>query len=308
MPPSLCRVALVVSALMAAVGCTPIKPQGKPILSSVRMPPHSVGLEIVFVRCPADDPRVNKELWTEIDETPFPAELRRLWAQNGFRVGIVAGPIPNVLAELVEVKPTAPPDTPTKTLTSKEKQAKAEADKEQKIEDAANLAADPRVRIRQLSLRPGQRSEIIASSVYDEWPVLTCDGGDISGQTYAQAQGVFGMKIANQRDSRVQLELVPELLHGQSRQRWVGEQGVLRLETGRAKRAFDKMAIRATLSSGQILALSCLPNRLGSVGNYFFTEKQPGKMEQKLLLVRLIQRQHDDILPTPDAMPLDNVR
>jgi hypothetical protein len=308
MPSSFRRIALVVPALVAMVGCTPIKPQGKPILTPARMPPHSVGVEIFFVRSPVDDPRLNQQLWSEVDETPFPVESRRLWAQNGFRVGVVAGQIPDVLAELMEMKATGPAEEPVKEpATPQDKKEKEEADQDKRLDEAASLGTEPRVRVRQMNLRPGQRSEVVASSVYDEWPVLTCERGDVSGQTYYQAQGIFGMKIANQRDGRVQLELVPELFYGQSRQRWVGEQGVLRLEAGRPKRAFTNLAIQGTLARGQILAVSCLPNRPGSIGNYFFNDKQQGKIEQKLLLIRLLKTQHDDILPAPDVMPMDNV-
>ena len=81
------------------------------------------------------------------------------------------------------------------------------------------------------------------------------------------------MKSFPQPDGRVRLELVPELHHGQPRQRWIGEQGVLRLDASRPKRTFDDLALSAELAPGAMLVLSSLPNRPGSLGHHFFTEK-----------------------------------
>jgi hypothetical protein len=175
--------------------------------------------------------------------------------------------------------------------------------------EKANLSEtdeQPRVTRRHLQIRAGQRSEIIASGVYDKLPVLVNDRGQLCGQTYNQAQGIFAVKTFPQQDGRVQLELAPELHHDQPRQRWVGSQGVLRLESGRPKEEFADLAIRAELASGGMLVLSSLPNRTGSMGHHFFTENN-GKLEQKLLIVRLSQTQQDGLfnLPdTPDALKL----
>ena len=134
------------------------------------------------------------------------------------------------------------------------------------------LDAEPRVVRRHLQLRAGQRSEILASAVYPQLPVLVYAAGQLSGQTYDDAQGVFAVKSFPQPDGRVRLELVPELHYGQPRQRWVGSQGMLRLETGRAKQVYDDMTLTADLSPGAMLVLSSLPNRPGSLGHHFFTQ------------------------------------
>jgi len=65
---------------------------------------------------------------------------------------------------------------------------------------------------------------------------------------------------------------------------------MLRLESSRPKREFDDMTITADLAPGAMLVLTSLPNRPGSLGHHFFTEKT-GRLEQKLLIVRLAQTQ-----------------
>lgn len=273
-------------ALAALPACSPLKPHGKSPLSPVQMNPQSVALDIFFIRCPAGDPRLNDRLWTEVDEQVFSNDSRYQWNQNGFRLGVVMGQIPVVLSQLLELSDKGEAeatDTPGRV----------------------DLQQDPRVVQRHLELRPGQRGEVVASGVYDEWPVLMCEAGEVSGHTYQQAQGQFALRVANENDGRVRLELTPEMTYGDIRQRWVGGQGMLRLEAGRPKRSFDSMATAATLARGQILVVSSLPQRPGSLGSHFFSDQRDGKPEQKLLVIRLAQAQHNDLLAPAEVLPLD---
>ena len=276
MSPSLGRIVLLLPACWALIGCASLKTAGKSPLGRVQMSPDSVVLEIFFVRFPFGDPGVNRQLWQEVDEQHFPAELRRRLSRNGFRVGLLSGQLPLSLSKLLELE-----DKPVPT-----------GDAEQtKLDD---LESPPRCLRRRLQIRTGRRSEIVTSGVYDQLPVLICEPGQLWGQTYSQAQALLAVKALPERDGRVRLELVPELHHDQARQRWVGSQGTLRLEAGRPRRVFDEMGISATLVPGSMLILSSLPERRGSLGHHFFTE-QGGQLEQKLLVVRLAQTKHDDL-------------
>ena len=247
---------IVLLAVLAMAGCnTPLR-QGKSPLLPAQMSPDSVVLEIFFIRFPFGDPTVNEKLWEEIDEQQFSPALRERLARNGFRAGMVSGQIPIELSKLLELSDKPAP-------TGELQDAKIE-----------NLEAEPRVVRRHLQLRAGQRSEIIASGVYAQLPVLMCESGQLCGQTYSQAQGMFAVKSFPQPDGRIRLELVPELHHDQPRQRWVGSQGVLRLETSRPKRVFDDLELSPELAPGAMLVLSSLSNRPGSLGHYFFTENE----------------------------------
>ena len=56
-----------------------------------------------------------------------------------------------------------------------------------------------------------------------------------------------------------------------------------------------------------MLVLTALPDRPGSVGNYFFTDDSSGQPEQKLLLIRLAQTQHDGLFSPEEILPLDDL-
>jgi hypothetical protein len=281
-------------ALLAAVtticGCTPTLSKGKLSLAPAQMSPDSVGLELFFVRCPFGDPDVNTKLWQEIDEQHLPADLRERLARNGFRAGVVSGQVPVELSKLLELS-DKPPSGPASGSDSSGAKVNEQS-------------SEPLVVRRHLQLRAAQRSEIIASSIYPHLPVLVWESGQVSGRTYDDAQGIFAAKSFPQPDGRVRLQLVPELHHDQAKERWVGSQGVFRLETNRPKKVFEDLTLTADLSPGAMLVLTSLPNRQGSLGHHFFTENN-GRLEQKLLVIRLSQTQHDGLFVPPEPLRLD---
>jgi hypothetical protein len=250
------------------------------------MSKDSCVLEIFFARFPFDDPDANVDLWQDVDEQHFPARLRKSLAGNGFRVGLVGGQMPMALSKLLELG---------------DKPAPAGDAAETKVTD---MKEEPTVLRRRLQTRAACRSEVVSSDTYDQLPVLIAADGQVCGETYCQAQAIWAVKAFPEADGRVRIELVPELHHDQTRQRWVGKQGMLRLETSRPRRVFDDMAISATLSPGAMLVMTSLPNRTGSLGHHFFTEKND-QLEQKLVVIRLAQTQHDDLFSPSTPLDLD---
>jgi hypothetical protein len=284
--PSGRRQVVLLSAVLAIAGCTTPLHKGKSPLTPAQMWSDSVVLDVFFVRYPFGDPAVNEKLWEEIDEQQFPPELRERLTRNGFRAGLVSGRMPMELSKLLELGDKPAPDG----LVA-----------ETKLDD---LQAQPRVLRQHLQLRAGHRGEVVASGVYEELPVLVCEPGQLGGQPYSQAQGILAVKSSPQPDGRVRLELVPELHHGQPRVNYVAKQGMLLQVAGRPKRVFDDMTLTADLSPGAMLVMSSLSNRPGSLGHHFFTEND-GRLEQKLLIVRLSQTQHDALFNPPEPLKLE---
>jgi hypothetical protein len=278
------RIPLLVALGLVVSGCVNPALRPAPSLPPAQMPPDSVGMDVIFIRFPLGDAELNGKLWADVDEQHFPAQLRRELARNGFRVGVIGNEVPPPLAKLLELADKPPP-----------RDAMQEA-RPADMEDANHPIG------RHLQMRAGGRNEIIASGVYEQMPLLVREGGELHGQTYSQAQGIFAAKAFPQSDSRVRVELVPELHHDQPRRRFVGDQGMMRLETSRPRRVFDDLAISAVLSPGTMLILTALPDRPGSLGHYFFTEGEDNHLKQKLLVLRLCQTQHDDLIAPP---PLD---
>jgi len=273
--------------LAALCSCAPLhRPVGKSPLVQPQMSPDSVVLDIIFSRFPFGDERANQSLWKEVDEQQFSTELRGRLAECGFRVGVVSGQVPRELSQLLELS-----DNPQTGI-------------EQSV-PVEDLDSAPNVVPRHVQCRPGKRIEVAASNIYDELPVLTRESG-LCGKTYAKAQGMLAIKSYPEPDGRVRVELVPELHYGDQRQRWVGGQGTFRMEAGRERRVFDDLKMSATLAPGEMLLLSSLDCRKGSIGHSFFTDDSSGKLEQKLVVIRLSQTQHDGVF-APEVLPLEKL-
>jgi hypothetical protein len=276
MPSRLNKTTAALLALLAIGGCSKPLIKGKSPLAVARMSPDSCVLDIFIVRAPIGDSKVNDDLWRELDEQYFSADLRTRLMRNGFRVGLADGQIPVALSDLLEL---ADKPAPTNEVPGT---------------NVADLDIKPRVTRQHLQARAGRPCEVVTSDTYDQLHVLVCESDRLGGETFSQAQGVFTLRTFPLPDGRVRVDMTPEVQHDQARQHWVAEQGMMRLDSGRPKRVFEELAVSATLSPGGTLVMTSLPNRSGSLGHHFFSDSK-GRMEQKILVVRLSQTQHDGL-------------
>lgn len=291
MPRLPCRITWFVPLLLAVcASCTPFKPKGKSPLAPARMSPDAMVLDVFFVPVKFDDPEANVVLWQELDEQHFLPEVRRELGEHGFRVGLTGGQIPISLSRLLDLKDKPAPGSGDSTLQF----------------DAVD--SEVGVLRRHMPLRPGRRGEIHASRTYDKVPVLATDAtGHLSGRDYRKAEGVLSVKAYPQSDGRVRLDLIPELHHGDVKQRFVGDRGMWRLEAGKARKPFDELAFSATLTPGHMLVIGNLSNRPGSLGHYFLTDDSSGDLQQRFLVLRLTHTQHDDLFAPSEPLPLDEL-
>jgi hypothetical protein len=274
-------VAFVVAS--AALGChwgPQNAPKGESLLKPVGLAEDGVQLEIISVHFSQHDDELNGSMWKEIDEQQLPTAARRALAENGFRVGMVNGQLPPALMRLLteaEKKPA--------TIT----------------EAAARLEQTSPVSRQQMQLHSGWKGEIIASNIYPEVPLFTTEQGSVSGHTYRQAQGILAAKTKALGDQRVTVCLTPELQYGQEQQTWVSEDGRLMPQSGKPKHVFEHLAFDTTLATNQMLVLTALPERGGTLGHYFFTEPQGASDDarQKLIVIRLAKTRYDDLFSVP---------
>ena len=279
----LCALAVAI----AAPGCRLMEPQssGKSPLLPLTAMSETVKLEVFFARFPAGDTALNSALWNEIDEQAFPPERRRELAENGLRAGLIGSHVPVEMARLLTLT-----DAPQKPAE----------------EQTVNLEQEPAVTMRLLAVRPNRRSEVIASQIYDELSLLTREDDRIVGRTYSKAEGRFALRASVQADGRVQIELLPELHYGEQQQRWNAVDGVIRLEAARPKRVFEQLKLKAPIAPGQMLVVTCQPDRPGSLGYQFFTEPKADSLLQKILIIRLAQAGSDPSFEVKTTAPADS--
>jgi hypothetical protein len=255
--------------------------------------PDSVALEIIWARFPQNDEELNGSVWSQIDETQLTPAVRRELADNGFRVGVLAGMPPAAIARVLDLKGEPTTDAATKTVEVTDDPMAVHG-------QAADLMKEPTVKRRLMQLRRGRRAEIQASDVLDSVPMLLTSGRELGGRTYRDAQAVYALQVDPRPDQTVGIELTPELHHGQSRVRWTGgDDGILRQLPARDHEVFDSMRMKVRLSPGEMLVLMSLPDAESRLGHYFHTVETADGPQQKLVLIRLAQVPRSDTFDIP---------
>lgn len=260
------------------------------------VPPKSVKntviLDVLFVRYSPQDHEFRDAVWGEVDELHFPPELRRRLDSNGFRVGVLSGPLPLALESRLQLASTAPAGTTPNTPLP------------------VDLEKKSATRQRQLRIGGGRRANILVLGERERLPELTMlmreDDGRVEGRTFQQVQGLFATKAYPQGDGTVKLELTPELEHGKPQKRFIPGDGMFHVEFGPPHEIIDQLRCTANLAPGQIIAISAHLERPGSLGYQFFTESEGGKTEHKMLLVRLAHTEFDDRFSTTPAVSPEN--
>ena len=282
----LLRIAILSCLALPAVGCQWVAPRAseRSLLTVAKPSTDSACLEVFFAKFPAGAAEINGPMWDEIDEQQFSPQVRRLLAQNGFRAGVVGSHVPLELAKLLKLT-----DAPRKPAS----------------EQVQSLDAEPTVTLRVLHSRSGQRNEVLSSQIYEQLPLLVREGDGLRGRTYYKAEGRFGLRSFPEADGRVRLELQPELHHGDPQQKWVGSDGIMRLDSGRPKQVFEELGIKVALLPGQMLVMTNLVDRPGSLGHYFFTEPKSETLTQRLLVVRAAGAAEDQLFQDSSTKVVD---
>ena len=258
------------------------------LLAPARMSDDSIVLDLWFIRIPSDDP-AHERLWQDVDEHVLPSDLRLRLARNGFRAGVCGPQIPRALQELLQQESATPIE-----------EAARPTDPDGATSDDSDPAAGlpvvgkpqlpetaPQVRHRHLQIRPEMESRVVASDVLERLSTLTNMDGRVKGQTYYNAQAVFTL-TAHRWEGGARLELLPEIHHGQARQTYVPIDGGYGLELARPKQSYEKLRLTVDLAAGEMLFLSAMPDRPGSLGYQFFRNSRPAGT-QKVLVIRLSQ-------------------
>lgn len=277
------RLALALILATCAVGCTSsaISARNKSLLAPFKPSLETSTLEVSFVRHEYKLPALNDELWTQVDETAIPADVRSALLRNGLRAGVISGALPLDLESMLSGPPqAAPPSTESPAAAS------------------TQPASAPTISRRTLHVLPNQRSELLASDVYERLNLLMREENEGTGHEYFKARCALAVTATPLGDGRVRLAIVPEVQHGEARQQYRGDDGMWRVDSSRPKVTLNSMAFDVVLAPDQSVVLGVRADRPASVGHYFFTEPVGGELEQKLLLIRFAGNRYDQLLLT----------
>ena len=247
------------------------------ILKAVRSGPDRATLEIIQVRVPADDKKLAAELWQAADEQRFDLDVRNRLVSNGFRAGVIGGTIPDALSRSLNLQSEMPEATNEEVITDE--------------------SATPKVTRRVLQLKRREPATIQTSPVQPSVHVLLNTASGLQGKSYEEVQGVYTLRSEGVPGQKVEVQLTPELQFGELRNRYgPSDQGIFVMTPSRERKVFDQMKMSVALSPGEMLVVSGVPEASGSLGNAFHAEQRGDTVEQKLVLIRLVQVPDSEIL------------
>ena len=259
----------------------PVPEDPQSFLKAVKTAPDSVALEIFQVRYPATDNELDEQLWQAVDEQRLDVDLRHGLIRNGFRAGVLGGAVPDRLAQVLNLESEMPETQAARVITGQ--------------------SADPSVTRRVVQLSRSESATIQVSRLRDTLNVMMTGEGGLRGQSYEQVQAAYSMRAEAVAGQRVVLRLMPELQHGDLRNRYAGsDQGIFLVTPSRERELYDALELNVEMTAGEILVVGGLPDASGSLGHAFHAENQRGPSELKLILIRLVEVPGSEILADVD--------
>lgn len=278
--------------LLWAGGCAlwEAETEPAPALPPSRLSADSVVLEIAFVKLPAEPTasdsdtatlpnKSNGDWWAFADEQQFPVEVRAALGKNGIRCGVLGEHLPDELRALL----------PTESETT-------ESDPNVALERVIAEGATGQ----RLPCRAGRRAEIQLGKSEVRRVMLWSEGDQACGETFENSQCLLAATTWPRGDGRVKLSLVPELKHGEVRNRYVGQEGRFLIEAGQEQKVFNSLRLDCELAPGETLAIAATPE-LKSLGSQFFADAASG--ERRLVLIRLALTQDDGLFAAEASAP-----
>ncbi|MDR1923896.1 MAG: hypothetical protein LBQ66_05945 [Planctomycetaceae bacterium] len=242
------------------------------ILQRGDVPIDTVSIEIFNVRITPETEQYIDDLWQETDEQIIPASVRLNLFRNGIRVGIQGSQISSTLSKLINV--TGTPEMPRYINGMREF-------------DVSEMTRELTVTKQFQHVFPGTRVVLkpFESPLY-ELSLFDRESSQIWGKTYTNALGLFALTTNPQSDGKVRFEVVPELEYGLPETKMYSRQGIMFTETGKPRRIFEQLAIKADLLVGNWLILGPTSINCQGVGRCFFVRGEEQK-EQKIVAIRL---------------------
>ena len=287
-PPAIARWLLpIVASLLAATGCRflgsaavvhgPFSDEPVAVGSREKPARRTIPLEVLFVRCSAEDQQLREVIWEHVDEQVIADERRRALNANGLRVGVVTGHLPNELAERLTASSIDEP-----------------------VGDVAGV--DPTRSRRLLQLLPGRRSELVMATRLSSLVLMEQCAGEVCGGTFHDATPLLALEASPSADGRVRLEAVPEVKHGPIEKSWAGEDGMFRLEAGQRRHRMEHLTVDVTLPTGGLLLVGCAGDPATTVGDGLLRDHVEGDHGTvRLIVIRPLARSVDPAFADTDA-------
>jgi hypothetical protein len=258
--------------------------------NEVRLPPNpmmprAVALEIAVAQIDQDQLETLETLWNQLDHQAIDLETRKRLDQNGLRAGVVPPKPPESLNQLLEDKPIDVSDL--------------EPWQQQFVRSGHNKQ---RRLILHERIQNGE-GEAHQVPVSDVLPVATWSVATFDSQSTGQGEQVrvfCKLTTYPKGDGRVTIELVPEIHHGRQRPTIGVADEAFFFKNQQSVQVLNELKVMYSLRPGETLIMG--PNaQLSELGGVMFGHGQRNDFWHRLLLIRLVRTQHDDLFETKNT-------
>lgn len=211
------------------------------VLGKIPTSKTAVALEIVFVERPINDPLLGSQLWDEVDQIgSLPPNERKALEEAGFRVGRVGANPPLALQTLMGL--------------------------------STDLGAKEERRLvgRRVVLPSGAETEINTGVVHPQSLIRIPLADGAETKSLENVRGVFRMKASQLQDGWARIEFLPEIHHGQIKNRPVAVAGEWQVPAAQAIEKLYRQKFTLDLNLGEMVIISGEPEPKDSVGSHFF--------------------------------------
>lgn len=245
-----------------------------------RMSPDAVSLEVAVAQLDEEQNELIEKFWALLDQQKIPFEHRKVLDANGFRAAVVPAHVPGALRELLKPREIDP-----ESLNSFQKQM---YDKDL-LKPVERLIVHDKVQN-----RDAESQELPVSSVHPEmnWLISTPRGK--SAGAGKSVRGVFSIKTFPNGDGSVRVKLLPQIHHGEPRtQIGVFDKSFL-FQSQQSIVDLADLATEIELLPGETLVVGATSD-VDDLGKLFFGTPGSDQKHQRLVLIRLVQTQWDDL-------------
>src|SRR5262245_2161173 len=228
----------------------------------------AVVLMTALIDRPGGDPYLTDGLWAAADK-PLPHETAALLSENGLRVGVITG---------------IPP-----------------------AEFSALVTSDRATTARRLNLRRMNEPKIVpvlGPVEALEYSVLPGLKADRVGVSVGGAECGFEVTPTTATADRVTLTIKPQVQHG-PRQSWLktaADGTGFAWDTRKPLEDYPALSCSVTIGRGDFLVIGATDKPAGTLGEAFFFAKEPGRVRQRVLVIRASRGGPDDA-GVADAAP-----
>lgn len=227
-------------------------------------PLDAVELEVFLIERPQGDPLTGNVLWQDLDQiSSVDAATRERLRTNGLRFGIAGSAVPYALGGLT----STPHDQGAGDRT-----------------------------MRQVYTAPsGAAHEFACGTLPSPVIIRHSTPTGVRPQEYRTAKGLFRCRVARSQSGWVELDVVPEIHHGESKLRPEATDAQWTYVGGQNVEALYGERFQVGLNVGESLVLGPVGEQPDSLGDRLFRTDERGVRLEKLIVIRV--RSTDQLRP-----------